>query len=132
MANAYSTGEKETRSWGGFEVLHTGDTHTCKVLWVKPHSCLSLQAHQYRAEHWVVVMGTATVQLDETVFEVPQHKHIFINKKQIHCLANNTDEDLILIEVQTGEILDETDITRYEQTKNLIRKAREKCLQGVK
>ena len=122
MSNSYFTGEKEHRAWGYFEVIHVGDTHTCKILVVKPHSTLSLQSHQYRAEHWVVVQGTATVQLDEEVFEVPQHKHIFINKKQIHCLANNTNHNLVLIEVQTGEILDETDITRYEQTKNLIRK----------
>ena len=122
MSNTYFVGEREYRSWGHFEVIHVGDAHTCKVLVIKPHKSLSLQSHQYRAEHWVVVKGTATVQLDETIFEVAQQKHIFINKKQIHCLANNTDDDLVLIEVQTGNILDETDITRYKQTKNLIYK----------
>ena len=126
MANAYLVGEKETRSWGEFEVLHVGKGHTCKALVVKPHCHLSLQSHQHRAEHWVVVQGTATIQLGEDVFEVPQHRHLFIEKKQIHCLANNTEDNLVLIEVQTGDILDETDITRYTQTKNLIRKEKKK------
>lgn len=126
MSNTYFVSQKEERPWGHFEVIHVGNSHTCKILVVKPHNSLSLQSHQYRAEHWVVVEGTATVQLNEEIFEVPAQKHIFINKKQIHCLANNTAHDLVLIEVQTGDILDETDITRYKQTKNLIRKEKTK------
>lgn len=122
MSNAYFAGEKETRPWGYFEVIHVGDQHTCKVLVVHPHRCLSLQSHKHRAEHWVIVQGTATVQLGWQARKLGANEHLFIDKQQIHCLANHTDTDLVLIEVQTGDVLDETDITRYDHSQNLIHK----------
>lgn len=122
MSNHYRVGDKDIRAWGYFTVLHTGPAHTCKVLVVWPGGCLSLQTHQFRAEHWVVCQGTATVQLGEEVCHIPSGEHVFIAAQQRHCLANNTEQDLVLIEVQTGSKLAEDDIIRYQPTQNLLSK----------
>ena len=116
MANMYHENEIEQRPWGQFKVLLTGDLFTCKVLFIKPHKSISAQTHEHRAEHWIICAGTATVQLGRTIFEAGPNKYIFIEKEQLHCLANNTDDEVVVVEVQYGEQLDETDINRLMHT----------------
>ena len=75
---------------------------------------LSTQRHQYRAEHWVVVSGVASVRVGDDVFELTADQSCYIAAKQLHSLANQQNTPLIVIEVQTGAILDETDIERFD------------------
>ena len=75
---------------------------------------LSLQSHEHRAEHWVVVRGVAEVTLDEDVFVLQANESTYIPKTIKHRLANRGDEILEIIEVQTGDYLGEDDIIRYE------------------
>ena len=85
-----------------------------KRLYVNPGSALSLQSHQHRSEHWVVVSGTATIVRDSEIFSLATNESVYIHAGQRHRLANQTAEPLIVIEVQTGKYLGEDDIKRYE------------------
>ena len=85
-----------------------------KRLHVYPGEALSLQSHQYRSEHWVVVSGTASVVRGGDVMTMAANESVYIHAKQKHRLANETDAPLTVIEVQTGSYLGEDDIVRYE------------------
>jgi mannose-1-phosphate guanylyltransferase/mannose-6-phosphate isomerase len=105
---------KILKHWGGYEVLDQKDGYQVKWLDVTAGERLSLQSHKHRAEHWVVVSGTATVTLDEEVVEIAQGGHIYIPRGSRHRLENRGKETLRIIEVQTGEYLGEDDIIRLE------------------
>ena len=81
---------------------------------MNPHSSLSLQRHKHRSEHWVVVSGKATVIKGEEEIELVENESIYISANTIHSLINRYDEDLYIIEVQTGDYLGEDDIERLE------------------
>ena len=102
------------RPWGTYEVLTESDGYKVKQITVVPGGRLSLQSHQHRAEHWVVVSGTATVTVGENVREVEVNKHVHIPLQAKHRLENYTDDLVVLIEVQSGLYLGEDDIKRYE------------------
>jgi len=105
---------KETRPWGTYEVLL--DTEYCKVkrIIVKPHSRLSYQYHNKRREQWTVVKGNLTIILDdEKIFRTAgESVHIPLGAR--HRAWNETDEEVIFIEVQTGSYFGEDDIIRIE------------------
>ena len=102
------------RPWGSYQVIEEGNNYLVKNILVKPHSKLSLQSHKHRSEHWVVVQGTAEVTVNDKISILKPNKNIFIPSEAKHRLANNYKNDLIVIEVWYGKILDEEDITRYE------------------
>ena len=104
----------EERPWGRFDSLDRGKSHQVKKIRVSPGGRLSLQYHHHREEHWVVVMGTATVTVDDTVQELKSAEQVHIPKGAIHRLENLTDEPLEIIEVQYGDYLGEDDIVRVE------------------
>lgn len=104
----------EMRPWGRFEIIKEEDHYKSKIIRVEPGQRLSYQSHQFRAEHWVVVKGTATVILNDEQHEIKQGQHIFIPKGAKHRLINNTKEMVEFIEVQVGQSFDEGDITRYQ------------------
>jgi mannose-6-phosphate isomerase-like protein (cupin superfamily) len=79
-----------------------------------PGERLSLQSHQHRAEHWVVVAGAATVTVDDQVVAVGCGEHIHIPIGSLHRIENRGSERLRIIEIQTGDYLGEDDIVRYE------------------
>ena len=108
------TGEICERPWGTYEVLTESDGYKVKRISVAPGGRLSLQSHQYRAEHWVVVTGIATVTVGENVQEVATNEHVHIPLQVKHRLENYTDDPVVLIEVQSGLYLGEDDIMRYE------------------
>ena len=85
-----------------------------KRLHVYPRAALSLQSHQHRSEHWVVVSGTASVVREGEVFTLEANESVYIHMGQRHRLANETEEPLTVIEVQTGRYLGEDDIMRYD------------------
>ncbi|WP_104732654.1 sugar phosphate nucleotidyltransferase [Helicobacter salomonis] len=103
----------EYRPWGSFEVLLEHPTFKVKLLEITPHKRLSLQRHQHRSEHWVVVEGVASVVLEEQNLEVHANESVFIKQGQLHRLGNSTDQPLRILEVQCG-LCDENDIERLE------------------
>lgn len=105
---------KVSRPWGTYETISHGEFFKVKKIFVKPHASLSLQLHNQRSEHWVVVKGEATVQKNEEVFTLKAGESTFIPVKSSHRLSNKTDADLEIIEVQIGGYLEEDDIVRLE------------------
>jgi mannose-1-phosphate guanylyltransferase/mannose-6-phosphate isomerase len=102
------------RPWGKFYAIDSAEGYHVKRLHIKPHAQISLQTHTHRSEHWVVVQGTATVQRGDAQFTLTQNQSIHIAAGERHRLQNLTDEELIVIEVQTGDVLEEGDIVRHE------------------
>jgi len=101
------------RPWGSYRTLVEGAGFKVKKITVNTGAKLSTQRHQHRAEHWVVVSGVADVRIDDQVLMLTQDQSCYIAAKQLHSLANNQQVPLIVIEVQTGAILDENDIERF-------------------
>jgi len=102
------------RPWGSFEGLGEGQGFQVKRIVVNPGQSLSLQMHHQRAEHWVVVAGSAEVTRDDEVFTLNAGESTYIPLAAKHRLRNPTDEPLVLIEVQCGSYLGEDDIVRFE------------------
>lgn len=102
------------RPWGHFECLAIGTRFQVKRIVVKLGAALSLQSHHHRAEHWIVVEGTAKVTIDDTVKLVTENQSVYIPLGAVHRMENPGKVPLTLIEVQTGSYLGEDDITRYE------------------
>lgn len=100
------------RPWGHYETVDGGERHQVKHITVKPGARLSLQLHHHRAEHWIVVSGTARVTLDDETFLVGENESTFIPVGRVHCLENPGLIPLELIEVQSGSYLGEDDIVR--------------------
>lgn len=109
---------KDYRPWGWFESLANMPGYQVKRLHVYPGATLSLQSHEHRSEHWVVVDGTATIQIEDDIKSVASNESVYIHVGQKHRLANDTDAPLTVIEVQTGSYLGEDDIIRYEDMYN--------------
>ena len=102
------------RPWGYYERLDSGAGFQVKRLFVNPHNALSLQSHQHRAEHWIVVQGTATITRGDSSQELLANESTFIPRQTRHRLANNTPDPLEVIEVQSGDYLGEDDIERFD------------------
>jgi len=104
----------DRRPWGTFTVLDEGDTFKVKRIEVLPGKRLSYQKHAQRAEHWVVVDGTAKVTLDDRDITVQAGEAIDIPIGSAHRVENPGDELLVFIEVQRGSYLGEDDIIRLQ------------------
>jgi mannose-1-phosphate guanylyltransferase/mannose-6-phosphate isomerase len=102
------------RPWGCYEDIDAGDRFRVKRIVVDPGQKLSLQFHHHRAEHWIIVSGTARVTRGEEVVLLTENQSIYIELGQVHRLENPGKVPLKLIEVQTGTYLGEDDIVRVE------------------
>jgi mannose-1-phosphate guanylyltransferase/mannose-6-phosphate isomerase len=102
------------RPWGWYETLALGPRFQVKRIVVKPGGVLSLQSHQHRSEHWVVVEGTASVTIGEDTRLVTENESVYVPLGAKHRMENTGKMPMVLIEVQTGGYLGEDDITRYE------------------
>jgi mannose-1-phosphate guanylyltransferase/mannose-6-phosphate isomerase len=109
-----STHRRVHRPWGYYESLDIGERFQVKRIVVIPGGLLSLQKHRHRAEHWVVVRGTAEVTTGDVVRAVHENESVYIPIGTVHRLANKGKIPLELIEVQTGSYLGEDDIERFE------------------
>jgi len=109
---------KVHRPWGSYQSLDRGDRHQVKRIVVKPGRRLSLQMHHHRAEHWVVVRGTAIVTVGDEIKTLHENQSTYIPIATRHRLENPGDIDLELIEVQSGNYLGEDDIVRFEDDYN--------------
>ncbi len=105
---------RDYRPWGWFESLVVGTRFQVKRIHVHPGAALSLQSHHHRAEHWIVVQGTAKVTIDDDVRLVTENQSVYIPLGSVHRMENPGKVDMVLIEVQTGSYLGEDDILRYE------------------
>ena len=107
---------KVFRPWGYYDSIDNGDRFQVKRIVVKPGASLSLQMHHHRAEHWVVVSGTAEVTLGDNTFLLSENESTFIPIGETHRLENPGNIPLEMIEVQSGSYLGEDDIVRFEDT----------------
>jgi mannose-6-phosphate isomerase-like protein (cupin superfamily) len=100
------------RPWGWFETVSEAPGHKIKRIGVLPGQQISLQKHQQRAEHWVVVRGVAQVTLQDQVFDLHPGQHCDIAQGQVHRLTNHSNEAVEIVEIQFGNYLGEDDIVR--------------------
>ncbi len=107
---------KVHRPWGWYDSIDHGPRHQVKRIMVKPGASLSLQMHHHRAEHWIVVSGTAEVTNGDKVIMLTENQSTYIPLGQTHRLANPGKVPLEIIEVQSGSYLGEDDIVRFEDT----------------
>ncbi len=102
------------RPWGTYETLIEDNGYKIKRIVVKPGKRLSLQKHFHRNEHWIVVSGTAEVQVGEKIYLVRPNESTYIRMGEIHRLSNPGKIPVVLIEAQVGEYTKEDDIVRIE------------------
>ncbi len=107
---------KVYRPWGAYDAIDMGERFQVKRIMVKPGARLSLQKHYHRAEHWIVVKGTALVEIDGKEVLLTENQSTYIPIGAVHRLENPGKFDLELIEVQSGGYLGEDDIERFEDT----------------
>ena len=105
---------KMYRPWGNYLLIEEGFKWKVKRIEVKPFSSLSLQMHKHRAEHWIVVDGIASVEIDKNIFMLKKNESCYVPLGAKHRLSNNHKSNLTLIEVQSGDYLGEDDIIRFE------------------
>ena len=103
----------EDRPWGRYTILYTGPDCQVKRIEVAPGKRLSLQSHQFRAEHWFIVSGTGTAQVSDSTFVVKPGDTIDISIGEKHRISADENGTLSFIEVQTGSSFGELDIVRY-------------------
>lgn len=114
----YRHHQRVHRPWGAFEAIGNGDRYQVKRLTVKPGESLSLQMHHHRAEHWIVVSGTARVVCDDDTYLISENQSTYIPVGTRHRLENPGIIPLEIIEVQSGSYLGEDDIVRFEDIYN--------------
>ena len=110
------------RPWGKYDSIDVGNRYQVKRITVNPGAKLSVQMHYHRAEHWIIVSGTASVTNGEETFMVTENESTYIPIGQIHALENPGKVKLELIEVQTGSYLGEDDIVRLEDNYGRVKK----------
>jgi mannose-1-phosphate guanylyltransferase/mannose-6-phosphate isomerase len=112
----YSLHRKVHRPWGWYDSIDEGERFKVKRIQVKPGASLSLQMHHHRAEHWVVVSGTAEITCGDKKLQLTENQSTYIPLGEVHRLANLSTILLEIIEVQSGSYLGEDDIVRFEDT----------------
>ena len=106
--------ERTERPWGWYETVSEVPGNKVKRIRVHPGQQLSLQKHHQRAEHWVVVLGTARITVGERVLDMAAGQHVDIAVGEVHRLANLTGQPVEIVEVQFGAYLGEDDIVRLQ------------------
>ena len=106
---------KENRPWGFYRTLEESENYKVKYIWIDPNQKLSYQKHQFRAEHWYIVSGTAEVTIDDVKSLIKAGDAIDIKMGQKHRIAAGSDP-VEFIEVQTGTYFGEDDIERIEDS----------------
>jgi mannose-6-phosphate isomerase-like protein (cupin superfamily) len=106
--------ESDERPWGSWHVIDVNDGYKVKRIHVTPGARLSLQTHEHRSEHWVVVKGVATCTVGDTVKTAAPGESVDVPVGAKHRIANDGDEELVIVEVQLGDYTGEDDICRHE------------------
>ena len=110
----HETGHKVHRPWGTHAIVDSAPGFQVKRLTVNPKAILSLQMHRHRAEHWVVVKGTAKVTKGKEVFVIKENQSTYVPQGMVHRIENSGETTLEMIEVQVGGYLGEDEIVRYK------------------
>ena len=105
--------QSEYTPWGSYDLIDRGDTHEVKRITIYSGKTLTIQKHEHRYVHWIVVKGTATVIKGGKTLQVPENESIDIPKGTKHTLTNKENNQLEIIEIKTGAYLKEDDIIRY-------------------
>ena len=111
-------GKTYERPWGTYRTLAFAAGYQIKTITVNPGGCLSLQKHFKRAEHWVIVKGTPTITVGDSIKDYEPNQHVFIPIEEIHRMENRTDSAVEIIDVQLGDYLGEDEILRLEDVYN--------------
>ena len=106
--------QKVHRPWGNFTSIMKGETWQVKRIVINPRQSLSLQMHHHRSEHWVVVKGIAKVEINYEVSLLNVNESVYVPIRAKHRLSNPYENELIIIEIQSGTYLGEDDIIRFE------------------
>ena len=114
MRSEWQSNREVHRPWGKYDSIGVGQRYQVKKITVKPNAKLSVQLHNHRAEHWVVVSGEAWVTRGDETYSLKANESTFIPLGVVHALENTGAVDLELIEVQSGDYLGEDDIVRFE------------------
>ena len=112
--NEIDQNKKSYRPWGSFTSIEKGDSWQVKRLEIKPRASISLQLHNHRSEHWIVVNGVAKVEINAHTSLLNKNESTYIPAGSKHRLSNPGKETLVMIEVQSGDYLGEDDIIRFE------------------
>ncbi len=107
------TETRTDRPWGSFFILEDSDAAKVKRLLVKPGQRLSLQSHEHRDEHWVVIRGTARVTLNDVTSDYHYGQHVYVPRGTKHRIACTDNVPVEIIEIQIGDSFEEEDIKRY-------------------
>jgi mannose-1-phosphate guanylyltransferase/mannose-6-phosphate isomerase len=116
MREEHTLHRKVHRPWGWYDSIDEGRRFKVKRIQVKPGASLSLQKHHHRAEHWIVVKGTAEITIGNRVLMLTENQSTYIPLGEIHRLANPGSIPLEIIEVQSGTYLGEDDIIRFDDS----------------
>ncbi|MBU0455547.1 MAG: phosphomannose isomerase type II C-terminal cupin domain [Pseudomonadota bacterium] len=113
MTERNEVGKIYERPWGNYKTLSLEKGYRVKILTVNPSGQLSLQKHQHRSEHWVIVAGEPTITIEESVETHHANESFFVPKGTLHRIENFTKKTVVIVEVQVGDYLGEDDIIRY-------------------
>ncbi|MDG2159359.1 MAG: cupin domain-containing protein [Gammaproteobacteria bacterium] len=106
------------KPWGYYNTLINNEEFLVKKILIFPKQSISLQIHNFRSEHWIVLEGTATILINKNEFTLKKSESTYVPQKTEHKVTNNTDESLIILETQLGTKLSENDIIRIEDQYN--------------
>ena len=106
--------EKVVRPWGYYHLLVKTNEYLIKQIVILPKKSISLQKHNHRSEHWIVLKGEADIVIDNKIMLLKESESAFVPANVKHKITNNLSEPLIILETQLGKILSEEDIIRYD------------------
>ena len=106
--------KKVQRPWGYYNLLVKKNEYLIKKIVILPKQSISLQKHNHRSEHWIVLSGKANIIIGTKKTILKESQSAFVPEKQKHKITNNSSEPLVILETQLGKILSEEDIIRYD------------------
>ena len=106
--------EKVVRPWGYYHLLVKTNEYLIKQIIILPKKSISLQKHNHRSEHWIVLKGEADIVIDTKIMLLKESESAFVPANMKHKITNNLSQPLIILETQLGKILSEEDIIRYD------------------
>ena len=106
--------KKVKRPWGHYNLLVKKNEYLIKKIVILPKQSISLQKHNHRSEHWIVLSGKADILIGTKKTILKESQSAFVPEKQKHKITNNSSEPLVILETQLGKILSEEDIIRYD------------------
>ena len=106
--------KKVKRPWGYYNLLVKQSDYLIKKIVISPKKSISLQKHNHRSEHWIVLKGKANILIGTKKIVLKESQSVFVPEKRKHKITNNLSEPLVILETQIGELLSEEDIIRYD------------------